>query len=116
MNFTVDNNIETLRNNGYDNTLEEKGQEALENHFDMRQGKAIQDYINREELMSLSLQRSTRVALDEKIRVHWLIRTSVSSEQEIAGIRIVTEGCTGLSLVKRAIQDNRFETERGSSR
>ena len=65
----MDNNIEALSNNGYENTLEEKGREALDNHFDMRQGKAIQDYINREEMMSLSLQRSTRVALDEKIRV-----------------------------------------------
>ena len=69
MNFTVDNNIETLSNNGYGDILEEKCQEALDNHFDMRQGKEIQDYINREEMMSLSLQNSTRVALDEKIRV-----------------------------------------------
>ena len=72
----------------------------------MRQGKAgsIQGYINREEMMSLSLQNSTKIALDEKMRGVWLIRTSAPSEQEIARIRIVTEGSTGLSSVKRAIQ------------
>ena len=54
-NFTVDNISVTLRNNGDGDTLEEKGQEALDNFFDMRQGEAeaIQDYINREEMMSL---------------------------------------------------------------
>ena len=64
----MDNNIETLSNFGYGDTFEEKGQEALDNYFDVRQGKAIPDYINREELMSLSLQKSTRVAIDEKMR------------------------------------------------
>ena len=54
--------------------------------------------------MSLSLQNSTKVALDGKMRGYWLFRTSASSEQEIGGIRIVTEGCTGLSAVKIAIQ------------
>ena len=86
-------------------TLEE-GQEALDTYFDMRQGKAeaIQDHINREEMMSLPLQSSTKIALDKKMRGHWLIRTSALSEQEIAGIRMVTEGSTGLSAVKKAIQ------------
>ena len=58
----------------------------------MRQGKAdaIQDYINREEMMSLSLQNSTKIACDEKMRGEWLIRTSSLSEQEIAGIRLLT--------------------------
>ena len=71
------NVIETLRNNGYGDTLEVKGQEALDNYFDMRQGaaEAIQDYINREEMMSLSLQSSTKSALDEKMRGYWMIRT-----------------------------------------
>ena len=98
--------IETLRNNGYGDTLEEKGQAALDNNFDMRQGKAevSQDYINREETMSLSLQNSTKIAFDEKMCGHWLIRTSALPEQEIAGLRIVTEGSIGLSAVKRAIQ------------
>ena len=32
---TVDNIITTLRNNGYGNTPEEKGQEALDNYFDV---------------------------------------------------------------------------------
>ena len=57
-NFTVEKTSSTtLRNNGYGDTLEEKGQEALDNYFDVRQGKAeaIQDYVNREEIMSLSL-------------------------------------------------------------
>ena len=72
----------------------------------MRQGKAeaIQDYINREEMRSLSLQNSTKIALDEKMRGYWRIRTSALSEQEIAGIRIVTEESIGLSAVPRAIQ------------
>ena len=86
-------------------TLEEKGQEALHNYFDMRQSKAeaIQDNINREEMMSLSLQNSTKIALDEKVRGNWLMYTSASSEQEIACIRIVTERSTGLYAVKRTI-------------
>ena len=46
-NFTVDNIIETLRNNGSRDTLEENCQEALDNYFAMRQSKAeaIQDYV-----------------------------------------------------------------------
>ena len=69
----------------------------------MRQGKA-------EAIQSISvvrrwsLQNSSKIALDEKMRGHWHIRTSALSEQEIAGIRIVTEGSTGLSAVKRAMQ------------
>ena len=72
----------------------------------MRQGKAeaIQDSINREEMMSLSLQNSAKMALVEVMRGYWLVCTAVLSEQEIAGIRIVTEGCTGLSAVKKAHQ------------
>ena len=86
--------------------LEEKGEDALDNDFDTRQGKAeaTQDHINREEMMSLSLQNSTEVALDEKMRGQWLMRTSALSEEEIAGIRIVTEGSTGVSAAKTAIQ------------
>ena len=38
--LAVDNIIETLRNNGYGDTLELKGLEALDEYFDMRQGKA----------------------------------------------------------------------------
>ena len=74
--------------------FEVKGHEPLGNFFDMRQCKveAIQDHINREEMMSLPLQNSTMIALDEKMHGYWLIRTSSLSEQDIAGIRIVTEG------------------------
>ena len=68
----MDNIITTLRNNGYGNTPEEKGQEALDYHLEMRG--------------------------------EWLIRTSSLSEQEIAGIRILTEDSTGLSAVKKAVQ------------
>ena len=68
-------------------------------------------------MKSLSLQNSTRIALDEKMRDYWLIQTSALSEQEIAGIPTVTERSTGLSALKKAIQQtHRFETERGSSR
>ena len=44
--FTVDNIIKCLKDNGYGELPEELGQEALDNYFDMRQGKAesIQDY------------------------------------------------------------------------
>ena len=72
-NFTVDNIAETLRNHGYGDTLGEKGQEALDNHFDARQGnaEAIQDHVNGEDMMSLSLQTSSKIALDEKIRAKW---------------------------------------------
>ena len=45
--FTVDNIIQCLKDNGHGELPEELGQDALDNHFDMRQGKAesIQDYI-----------------------------------------------------------------------
>ena len=45
---TVDNIIQCLKENGYGELPEELGQEALDNYFDMRQGKAessILDYI-----------------------------------------------------------------------
>ena len=47
---------------------------ALDNHFDVRQGKAeaIQDHVNGEDMMSLSLQNSSKIALDEKIRAKWV--------------------------------------------
>ena len=38
--FTVDNIIQCLKDHGYGELLEELGQEALDNYFDMRQGKA----------------------------------------------------------------------------
>ena len=105
-NFTVDNLIETLSNIGCGDALEEKGQEALDNYFDVGRGKAeaIQDHINRGELVSVSLENSTKIALDEKMCGYWLLRTFALSEQKIARIQIVTEGSTGLSAVKRAIQ------------
>ena len=53
--------------------------------------------------MSLSLQNATKIALDEEMFGYWVIRTLALSEQEIAGIRIVTEGSTGLSVVCETI-------------
>ena len=38
--FTVDNIIQCLKDNGYGELPEELGQEALDNYFDMRQSKA----------------------------------------------------------------------------
>ena len=48
--------------------MEELGQEALDNYFDMRQGKAesIQDYVFREEILTVALQKDTAIDLDEK--------------------------------------------------
>ena len=65
--FTVDNIIKCLRDNGYGELPEELGQEALDNYFDMRQGKAesILDCIFREEILTVALQ--TAIDIDEKI-------------------------------------------------
>ena len=75
------------------------------NYFDMRQGKAesIQDYIFREEILTVALQKDTAIDLDEKIRGYWLMRTSNLTEQEISGIKIMTQGQTQLAQVKKAI-------------
>ena len=111
-NFTVHRIIETFRNSGYGDTLEEKSQEARDNYCDMTQGR-VQVYNNREEMMSLSPQNSTTT-----MRGCWLARTSALSEQEIAGIRIVTEGSAG-PAVKWAIQQtivSRRRVEGGDGR
>ena len=73
--FTVDNIVQCLKENGYGELPEELGQEALDNYFDMRQGKAenIQDYIFREEILTVALQKETAIDLDEKIRGYWLM-------------------------------------------
>ena len=54
--FTV-HNIKSLKDNGHGELPEELGQEALDNYFDMRQGKAesIQDCIFREDILTVSL-------------------------------------------------------------
>ena len=71
----------------------------------MRQGKAesIQDYIFREEILTVALQKDTAIDLDEKIRGYWLMRTSNLTEREIYGIKIITQVQTQLAQVKRAI-------------
>ena len=69
-----------------------------------RKAEAVQDYINRKVMISLSIQNDRKVRYDEKMRGYWPIRTSALQEQEITGIRIFTEGSTGLSAVRRAIQ------------
>ena len=103
--FTVDNIIQCLKDNGCGELPEELGQEALDNYFDMRQGKAesVQDYIFREEILTVALQQDTAIDLDEKIRGYWLMRTSNLTEREISGIKIITQGQTQLSQVKKAI-------------
>ena len=118
VNFTVGNIVQTLKDNGDRETSEEKGQEALDNCLDLRQGNAesIQDYISREEMMSLSLQNSTQVALDEKMRGYWLVRTSALTEQEIAGIRSISREHWTVCCEEGNPADTRCETETRSSR
>ena len=102
--FTVDNIIKCLKGNGYGELPEELGQEALDNYFDMRQGKAesIQDYIFREEILTVALQKDTAIDLDEKFRGYWLMITNLT-EREISGIKIITQGQTQLAQVENAI-------------
>ena len=109
--FTVDNIIQCLKDNGYGELPEELGQEALDNYFDMRQGKAesILDYIFREEILTVALKKDTASDLDEKIRGYWLMRTSNLTEREISGIKIITQGQTHSSRRSRAtrlLQEN----------
>ena len=93
------------QDNGYGELREELGQEALDNYFDMRQGKAesIQDYIFREEILTVALKKDTAIDLDEKIRGYWLMRTSNLTDREVSGIKIITQGQTQLTQVKKAI-------------
>ena len=93
------NIIQCLKDNGYGELPEELGQEALDNYFDMRQG----NYIFREEILTVALQKDTAIDLDEKIRGYWLMRTSNLTEREISGIKIITQGQTELAQVKKAI-------------
>ena len=101
--FTVDNIIKCLKDNGYGELPEELGQEALDNYFDLRQGKAEskQDYIIRQEILTVALQKDTAIDLDEKIRGYWLMRTSNLTEREISGMKIITQGQTQLAQVKK---------------
>ena len=101
--ITVDNIIQCLKDNGYGELPEELGQEALENYFDMRQGKAesILDYIFREEILTVALNKDTAIDLDEKMRGYWLMRTSNLTEREISGIKIITQGQTQLAQAKK---------------
>ena len=91
---SVDNIIQCLKDNGYGELPEELGQEALDNYFDMRQGKAesILENIFREEILTVALKKDTAIDLDEKIRGYWLMRTSNLTEREISGIKIITQG------------------------
>ena len=67
--FTVEKIIQCLKENCYGELPEGLEQEALDNYFDMRQGKAesILDYIFREEILIVALKKDTAVDLDEKI-------------------------------------------------
>ena len=103
--FTVNNITQCLKDSGYGELPEELGQEALDNYFDMRQGKAesILDYMLRVEILTVALRKDTAIDLDEKIRGYWLMRTSNLTEREISGIIIITQGQTQLAQVKKAI-------------
>ena len=103
--FTVDNIIQCLKDNGCGELLEELGQEALDNYFDMRQGTAesIQDYFFREEILTVAMQKDTVIDLDEAIRGYWLMRTSNLMERDFSGIKIITQEQTQLAQVKKAI-------------
>ena len=86
------------------NFLKELGQEALDNYFDTRQGKAasILDYTFRAEIRTVSLKKDTAIDPDEKVRGYWLMRTN-PTEREISGIKIITQEQTQLAQVKKAI-------------
>ena len=103
--FTVDNIIQCLKDKGYGELSEELEQEALDNHFDMRQGKAesMLNYIFREEILTVAVKEDTAIDLDDKIRGYWLMRTSNLTEREISGLKIITQGQTQLAQVKNAI-------------
>ena len=105
--FTVDNIIQCLKDNGYGELPEELGQEALDNYVDMREGKAesILDYIFREEILTDALKKETAIDLDEKIRGYLLMRTSNLTEREVSGIKIITQGQTQLAQVKKGHPD-----------
>ena len=94
-----------MLDNGYGEVPEELGQEALDNYFDMGQGKAesILDYVFREEILTVAFKKDTAIDLDEKIRGYWLMRTSNLTEREISGIKIITQGQTQLAQIKKAI-------------
>ena len=66
---TVGDIIRCLEDTGHGELPEELGQEALDNYFDMRQGKAesILDYIFREGILTVALKKDTAIDLDEKI-------------------------------------------------
>ena len=102
---SVDNIIQCVKDNGYGELPEELGQEALDNYFDMRQGKAesILENIFRQEILTVALKKDTAIDFDEKIRGYWLMRTSNLTEREISGIKIITQGQTQLAQVKEAI-------------
>ena len=103
--FTVDNIIQCLKDNGYGELLEELGQEASDNYFHMRQGKAesIQDYIFSVKKFSLlpckghnhrSRRDNPRLLADENVGL---------AEREISGIKIITQGQTQLAKSREPI-------------
>ena len=102
---TVDNIIQCLRDNGYGELPEELGQEASDNYFDTRHGKAesILDHIFREVILTVALKKDIAIDLDEKIRGYQLMRTSNLTEREISGIKIITQAQTQLAQVKKVI-------------
>ena len=61
-----------------ENFLRSLDRRHFDNYFDVRQGKAenIQDYIFREEILTVALQKDTAIDLDEKIRGYSPMRTT----------------------------------------
>ena len=112
--FTVDNIIQCLKDNGYGELPQELGQEALDNYFDTRQGEAesILDHIFREEFHTVALMKDTANDPDVKIGGYWQMRTSNLTEREISGIKIITQGQTQLAQVKKAITQTTFARRR----
>ena len=80
--FTVDNIIQCLKDNGYGELPE-----ALDNYFDMRQGKAesILDYIFRAEILTVALKKDTAIDLDEKIVGSSLSEKFLESRSSLRG-------------------------------
>ena len=54
-------------------------------------------------ILTAALKKDTAIDLDEKIRVYWLMRTSNLTDREVSGIKIITQGHTQLTQIKRAI-------------
>ena len=96
----MDNIFQCLKDNGYGELPEELGQEALDNYFDMRQGKAesILDYIFREEILTVALKNDTAIDLD---RVSAAKTTCVTTVLIATIETAITQGSTTTTTAPR---------------